>query len=102
MGQAPARDRGAPSGGPSPPGPRHTSSSVREFIKSTIHIKDGIVLIRLAPILRAKIETLRRIQGDPLGEILHGLRIEELERALGYKYYIYVFRISGECLDPPT
>jgi P4 family phage/plasmid primase-like protien len=57
------------------------------------------VVIALAPILRIKIEILRRTQGDALGEILDGLRLEELERAQGYKYSIYTFRTSGECLE---
>ena len=94
MGQAPTREN--PSRKPSPPAPNHTGSG-GGFIKHTV--RDGIVIVALAPILRVKVEALRRIEGDIAGEVLDGLRLEELERAYGYEYYIYGFRISGECFE---
>jgi putative DNA primase/helicase len=93
-GQAPAKDR-SPSWEPSPPGPS-ISSGGGGLIKHTV--RDGIIIVALAPILKAKLAVLKA-QGDPVGEVLDGLRLEELERAYGYKYYIYAFRVSGECLE---
>ena len=94
MGQAPTREN--PSRKPSPPAPNHTGSG-GGFIKHTV--RDGIVIVALAPILRVKVEALRRTEGDIAGEVLDGLRLEELERSYGYEYYIYGFRISGECFE---
>jgi hypothetical protein len=87
-------------GSSSPPTPHSTiSSSVGGFIKNTVQIKEGVVAVGLTPTLKAKVEFLRRTQGDSVGEVLDGLRLEELERLLGYKYNIYAFRTSGECLE---
>jgi P4 family phage/plasmid primase-like protien len=96
-GQAPARS--SPSGEPSPPNdPNPTSSSSGGgFIKH--NIKDGLVVVALTPALKVRVEVLRRSEGDPVGGVLDGLRLEELERAQGYKYHIYAFRTSGECLE---
>jgi hypothetical protein len=98
VGQPPARRE--PSREPSPQGPYHTSGgSDGGFKKNTVHVKDGLVIIALAPILRAKVETLRRVEGDPIGEVLEGLGIEELERKLGFNYELYSFRVSGDCFE---
>jgi hypothetical protein len=55
-------------------------------------------MIALTPILKNRLVVLRT-QEDPVGGVLDGLELEELERAWGYKYYIYAFRTSGECLE---
>jgi putative DNA primase/helicase len=57
-----------------------------------------MVIVALAPILKAKLAVLKA-QGDPVREVIEGLRLEELERAWGHNYYIYAFRVSGECLE---
>jgi P4 family phage/plasmid primase-like protien len=95
-GQAPARDR-SPSREPSHPAPNHTSSG-GGLIKHTVHVKEGLVIVALTPILKVKLSVLGA-QGDPVGEILAGLRLEELERDWGHNYYMYAFRVSGECLE---
>lgn len=101
MARPPARslDRRAPSWEPSPPDPPSTGGgSVGGFKNNAVHVRDGLVVIALTPILKNRLAVLRA-QEDPVGGVLEGLRLEELERAWGYKYYIYAFRISGECLE---
>jgi P4 family phage/plasmid primase-like protien len=96
VGQPPARRE--PSREPSPPGPHTTSSSSGGgFIKH--NVKDGLVLVAITPALKVRVEALRRNEGDPVGGVLDGLRLEELERAWGHNYYVYAFRTSGECLE---
>ena len=98
-GQAPARssDKRAPSMEPSQPGPSIIGGS-GELKKHAVHVRDGIVIVALAPILKVKLAVLKA-QGDPVGEVIEGLRLGELERAWGHNYYIYAFRVSGECLE---
>jgi P4 family phage/plasmid primase-like protien len=93
VGQAPARED--PSRKPSTPAPNPVGSG-GGFIKHTV--RDGVVIVALAPILKVKLAVLKA-QGDPVGEVIEGLRPEELERAWGHNYYIYAFRVSGECLE---
>jgi P4 family phage/plasmid primase-like protien len=97
-------------GSSSPPAPKapqaNNDSSVGGFIKNTVHIKDGLVLVGLTPILRLKVATLRA-SGDPVGEILYGELgpvegsewAEWLRRVYGHRYDIYAFRVSGECFE---
>ena len=98
-GQAPARssDKRAPSMEPGQPGPSIIGGS-GELKKHAVHVRDGIVIVALAPILKVKLAVLKA-QGDPVGEVIEGLRLGELERAWGHNYYIYAFRVSGECLE---
>jgi P4 family phage/plasmid primase-like protien len=96
-GQPPARAR-SPSWEPGHPAPSHAGSGGGGLIKHTVHVKDGIVIVALAPILKAKLSVLGA-QGDPVGGVLEGLRLEELERAWGHNYYMYAFRVSGECFE---
>jgi P4 family phage/plasmid primase-like protien len=98
VGQPPARRE--PSWEPSPPrDPHHTSSSsVGGFKNNKVHVEDGLVVVALTPILKNKLAVLGA-QGDPVAGVLEGLRLEELEREWGSKYYIYAFRTSGECLE---
>ena len=93
VGQAPARDN--PSREPSPT-PHHASGSVGGFIKHTVQVKDGLVIIGLKPILRLKVAAL---EGDPVREILAGVRLRELEGPLGYSFELYGFRVRGECVE---
>jgi putative DNA primase/helicase len=90
----PARDR-SPSWEPSPPGPS-ISSGGGGFIKHTVHVKDGIVIVGLKALLRLKIAAL---EGDPVREILAGARLRELEGQLGFNYELYGFRVRGECVE---
>jgi P4 family phage/plasmid primase-like protien len=92
----PARD--SPSWEPGQPGPHHVSGSGGGFIKHTVHVKDGLAIVALAPILKTKLAVLGA-QGDPVGGVLEGLRLGELEREWGHNYYIYGFRTSGECFE---
>jgi hypothetical protein len=57
---------------------------------------DGVILIGLEPILRIKVFDL---EGDPVREILNGTRLRELERILGYRYEVYMFKVRGECIE---
>jgi P4 family phage/plasmid primase-like protien len=95
VGQAPARED--PSRKPSTPAP-HPFGSGGGFIKHTVHVKDGIVIVGLKALLRLKIAILGA-QGDPVGGILAGLRLRELESQLGYKWELYGFRVRGECVE---
>ncbi len=92
--QAPARDR-SPSWKPSHPAPHHAGSG-GGLIKHTVI--DGIVIVGLKVLLRLKIAVLGA-QGDPIGEILAGLRLRELESQMGYSWELYGFILSGECLE---
>jgi P4 family phage/plasmid primase-like protien len=95
---------------PNPPAPKapqaNNGSSVGGFIKNTVHIKDGLMLVGLTPILRLKVATLRA-SGDPVGEILYGELgpvegsewAEWLRRVYGHRYDVYAFRVSGECYE---
>ena len=59
-------------------------------------MRDGVILIGLEPILRIKVFDL---EGDPVREILNGTRLRELERILGYRYEVYMFRVRGGCIE---
>lgn len=58
---------------------------------------DGLILIYLEPFLRLKIRALE--EGDPLREVLVGLRFEWYEGQHTYRYEIYGFRLTGECVE---
>jgi putative DNA primase/helicase len=77
------------------PAPHHVAGG-GGLIKHTV--RDGIVIVGLKALLRLKIATLGA-QGDPVGGILAGLRLRELEKQLGYNWELYGFRISGECFE---
>jgi P4 family phage/plasmid primase-like protien len=95
-GQAPARAR-SPSWEPSPPSPSSAGSG-GGFIKRIVQIEDGVVIVGLTPILKLKVAGLRD-SGDPVGEVLEGLRLRELEEQLGYSHELYSFRVRGECVE---
>ena len=99
-GQAPARssDKRAPSMEPGQPGPSITSSGSGGLIRHTVHVRDGIVIVGLKALLRLKIAVLGA-QGDPVGEVLAGLRLRELEEQLGYSWELYGFRVRGDCVE---
>jgi FtsZ-binding cell division protein ZapB len=86
---------------PGPPAPRQppsVNSGRRELLRSTVEIKDGLIIVALTPFLRAKIATLRS-SGDPVGEILECFEDKRLEEALGLEYEVYVCRIRGEYVE---
>jgi P4 family phage/plasmid primase-like protien len=89
----PARDNPSREPGPTP---HHASGSVGGFIKHTVQVKDGLVIIGLKPILRLKVAAL---EGDPVREVLAGARLRELEGLLGYSHELYGFRVRGECVE---
>jgi energy-coupling factor transporter ATP-binding protein EcfA2 len=59
-------------------------------------LKEGLIIIGLEPTLRIKVFDL---EGDLVREILNGTRLRELERVLGYRYEVYVFRVESECVE---
>jgi hypothetical protein len=89
-------DQSLHKGNPGPPRGPPASTSSSGFIKNTVQIEDGVVIIALTPFLRAKIATL---SGDPVGEILECFEDRRLEEMLGLKYEVYVCRIRGECVE---
>jgi P4 family phage/plasmid primase-like protien len=98
VGQAPARREPSREPGPQRGPPVSNSSSGGGFIKRIVQIEDGVVIVGLTPILKLKVAGLRD-SGDPVGEVLNGLRLEELEKQLGFKYELYSFRVRGECVE---
>jgi P4 family phage/plasmid primase-like protien len=98
VGQPPARREPSREPGPQRGPPVSNSSSGGGFIKRIVQIEDGVVVVGLTPILKLKVAGLRD-SGDPVGEVLNGLRLEELEKQLGLNYEPYGFRIRGECVE---
>jgi P4 family phage/plasmid primase-like protien len=92
--------RGPSEGSPSSSAPEtpQDSSGRKKYLKNTVEIKDGLLIIAMTPFLRAKVATLRSA-GDPVGGILEGFEDKELEARLGFKYDVFVFRIQGKCVE---
>jgi putative DNA primase/helicase len=85
---------------PSPPastGPLTNVSSSLEGLKlASVILGDGLILVCLEPILRIKVFDL---EGDPVREVLNGVRLTRLEAILGNRCEIYAFRVKGECFE---
>jgi putative DNA primase/helicase len=86
------------SGPPAPRQPPGVNSGRGELLRSTVEIRDGLIIVALTHFLRAKIATLRSSR-DPVGEILECFEDKRLEEALGLRYEVYVCRIRGECVE---
>lgn len=84
-----------PPGPPTPTSPPTNASSNLGVLKSTTI--DGLILVYLDPILRLRIHGLE--EGDPLKEVLVGLRFKWFEGQFAYDYEIYGFRLTGECVE---
>jgi P4 family phage/plasmid primase-like protien len=83
--------------GSSPPArapPGVSGSSLGVLRTTTI---DGLILVSLEPFLRLKIHGLE--EGDPVKEVLMGLRFKWYEGQHGYRYEVYGFRLAGECVE---
>jgi P4 family phage/plasmid primase-like protien len=76
------------------PGP-NTSGGGGRVIR-VVDVAEGLIIIGLKALLRLKIATL---EGDPVREVLAGVRLRELEGQLGYSYELYSFRVRGECVE---
>jgi P4 family phage/plasmid primase-like protien len=87
------RERGSdPSAPRQPPGVNDNNLGV---LKTTTI--DGLILVCLEPFLRLKIHEIE--EGDPIKEVLAGLRFKWYEGQYGYRYEVYGFRLTGECVE---
>ncbi len=85
---------GEGSGPPARAPPGVNGSSLGVLKTTTI---DGLIIVCLEPFLRLKIHELE--EGDPVKEVLAGLRFKWYEGQYGYRYEVYGFRLTGECVE---
>jgi P4 family phage/plasmid primase-like protien len=86
---------GEGSGPSAPRQPLGVNGGSLGVLRSTII--DGLILVYLEPFLRLKIQSLD--EGDPVREVLAGLRFKWYEGEYGGRYEIYGFRLRGECVE---
>jgi P4 family phage/plasmid primase-like protien len=82
-------------GSPAPRQPPGVNGGSLGVLRTTII--DGLILVYLEPILRLRIHGLE--EGDPLREVLVGLRFKWFEGQYAYRYEVYGFRLTGECVE---
>jgi P4 family phage/plasmid primase-like protien len=85
---------GERSGPPARAPPSVSGSSLGVLKTATI---DGLILIYLEPFLRLKIHELE--EGDSVREVLAGFRFKWYEDQYAYRYEVYGFRLTGECVE---